>query len=86
LGARHWRSFAGQDYFDSRGTFVSAVWCAPLVVLLTAMLAGFLYRSALLLVKLKRAELRRRFGKQAAAEPAPALPSAVRSRKRRAAA
>lgn len=31
LGARHWQRFAGQNYFDGSGIFVSAVLSAPLV-------------------------------------------------------
>ncbi len=31
LGASHWQRFAGQNYFDSNGVFVSTVISAPLV-------------------------------------------------------
>lgn len=31
LGGRHWQRFAGQNYFDGSGIFVSAVLSAPLV-------------------------------------------------------
>ena len=28
---RHWKSFAGQPYFDKHGIFISAILSAPLV-------------------------------------------------------
>ena len=31
LGASHWQRFAGQNYFDPNGVFVSTVLSAPLV-------------------------------------------------------
>ena len=32
LLAEHWRSFAGQPYFDEQGVFISAVVSAPLLL------------------------------------------------------
>jgi hypothetical protein len=49
-GAR-WRDFATQNYFDERGVFAAVLWCAPLLLLLAAMLIGFLVRAARLLVR-----------------------------------
>ena len=46
-----WRSFATQDYFDRRGVFVGVVWAGPLILILCAMLIGFLARAARLLVR-----------------------------------
>jgi hypothetical protein len=46
-----WRAFSTQDYFDSRGVFVGIVWAGPLILLLCAMLIGFLVRAARLLVR-----------------------------------
>ena len=31
LGNKHWKSFATQNYFDSRGVFASALFSAPLI-------------------------------------------------------
>ena len=56
----HWRAFSTQDYFDPRGVFVGIVWAGPLILLLCAMLVGFLVRAARLIVKVKRAQLRTR--------------------------
>lgn len=82
--ARHWRSFASQNYFDARGSFLATLWCGPLLVLETALLAGFLFRAARLLVTVKRLELRqmnaaaakKRLAAQAPAAAAPAKPAA----------
>jgi hypothetical protein len=49
-GAR-WRDFSTQNYFDTRGVFAAVLWCAPLLLLLAAMLVGFLIRAARLLVR-----------------------------------
>ncbi len=51
LAGAHWRSFSSQNYFDTRGTFAGILWCGPLVLLLTAMLTGFLWRAGKLLVR-----------------------------------
>ena len=32
LGRRHWRSFAGQNYFDANGIFVGVTVAAPLLL------------------------------------------------------
>jgi hypothetical protein len=52
LGAKHWRSFSRQDYFDANGTFAGVLWCAPLVLLQTGMLAGVLVRLSRLMARL----------------------------------
>lgn len=46
-----WRAFSTQDYFDARGVFVGIVWAGPLILILCAMLIGFLVRAARLLVR-----------------------------------
>jgi hypothetical protein len=51
LAGAHWQAFSTQDYFDKHGVFAAVLWCAPLVLLLTAMLVGFLVRAARLLVR-----------------------------------
>ena len=55
-----WRSFATQDYFDRRGVFVGVVWAGPLILILCAMLIGFLARAARLLVRCASRSARRR--------------------------
>ena len=56
----HWAGFSTQNYFDEQGLFAGVVWCAPLILLQTAMVVGFLVRAARLLVRVKRLELGRR--------------------------
>lgn len=38
LGTRHWQKFAGQNYFDTRGIFTSALLSAPLMITMFAVL------------------------------------------------
>jgi len=58
LGAKHWRSFATQNYFDERGVFAASVFCAPLLALGFLQLFNFLYEASNLLVEVKRNELK----------------------------
>lgn len=44
LGGRHWQRFAGQNYFDEGGIFVSAVLSAPLVFTMFVVLVRFIHR------------------------------------------
>ena len=55
-----WRAFATQDYFDRRGVFVGVLWAGPLILVLCAMLVGFLARAARLLVRRAAARAARR--------------------------
>ncbi len=41
---QHWRSFAGQPYFDKNGIFISAVLSAPLVLDMLLILVGYLLK------------------------------------------
>lgn len=58
LGAEHWRAFAGQDYFDKHGVFISVLWSAPLLGDAFLIIIFALRTSAGLLVQVKRAELK----------------------------
>jgi hypothetical protein len=40
VGAKHWRAFAGQPYFDPHGAFFAAVVSGPLVLTLFTVLVG----------------------------------------------
>ncbi|EFN59942.1 hypothetical protein CHLNCDRAFT_133015 [Chlorella variabilis] len=57
LAARHWRSFAKQNYFDSQGIFTSAMLSAPLLLIMFVILVNYLVSTSVLLVKMKRKEL-----------------------------
>lgn len=56
LARAHWRAFAGQDYFDTRGVFVSVTYSAPLLVLAFLVLLNGLRLACRLLVQVKRKE------------------------------
>lgn len=54
----HWESFARQMYFDKSGTFISAVFSAPLTFMLLIILVLQLIETAQTLITAKRAEIR----------------------------
>ncbi|GER30785.1 transmembrane protein 18 [Striga asiatica] len=58
--AGNWRSFAGQNYFDSNGLFLSILWSGPLLVIAILILVNTLFSLCYLIVRWKRAELRHR--------------------------
>jgi len=41
---QHWRSFAGQPYFDKNGIFISAVLSAPLTLDMLVILVGYFFK------------------------------------------
>jgi hypothetical protein len=53
-----WKSFCTQNYFDDKGIFVAIFLCAPLLIDSFIMLVLFLRESALLLVQVKRAQIK----------------------------
>jgi hypothetical protein len=57
LAARHWRSFATQNYFQSHGVFTSALLSAPLLLTMFTILINYLMEMVLLMVEMKRKEL-----------------------------
>ncbi|TQD94907.1 hypothetical protein C1H46_019453 [Malus baccata] len=56
----NWKSFAGQDYFDEGGVFLSTLWSGPLLIIAIIILVNTLFSLCRLIVKWKRAELRHR--------------------------
>ncbi|XP_073052722.1 uncharacterized protein [Primulina eburnea] len=58
--AGNWKSFAGQNYFDSHGLFLTVVWSGPLLVMAVLILVNTLFSMCHLMVRWKRAELRHR--------------------------
>ncbi|XP_057475641.1 uncharacterized protein LOC130763686 [Actinidia eriantha] len=56
----NWKSFAGQNYFDPRGLFLSVLWSGPLLVIAILILVNTLFSLCHLIVRWKRAELRHR--------------------------
>ncbi|KAH6780402.1 Tmem18 [Perilla frutescens var. hirtella] len=58
--ASNWKSFAGQNYFDANGLFLSVLWSGPLLVIAIIILVNTLFSLCHLIVKWKRAELKHR--------------------------
>ncbi|XP_052188735.1 uncharacterized protein LOC127799064 [Diospyros lotus] len=56
----NWKSFAGQNYFDTHGLFLSVLWSGPLLVIAMIILVNILFSLCYLIVRWKRAELRHR--------------------------
>lgn len=56
----NWKKFAGQNYFDPRGLFLSVLWSGPLLLIAIIILLNTLFSLCRLLIKWKRAELRHR--------------------------
>ncbi|CAL5417299.1 unnamed protein product [Camellia sinensis] len=56
----NWKSFAGQNYFDPQGLFLSVLWSGPLLVIAIIILVNTLFSLCYLIVRWKRAELRHR--------------------------
>ncbi len=57
LAARHWQSFATQNYFQSLGVFTSALLSAPLLLTMFTILINYLMEMVHLMVEMKRKEL-----------------------------
>jgi hypothetical protein len=57
--AINWSQFSTQNYFDKRGVFASVVFAGPLLVILFIQVIVLLREAALLVVQVKRMELRR---------------------------
>ncbi|KAG8389696.1 hypothetical protein BUALT_Bualt01G0005600 [Buddleja alternifolia] len=58
--AGNWKSFAGQNYFDPQGLFLSVLWSGPLLVIAILILVNTLFSLCHLIVRWKKAELRHR--------------------------
>ncbi|KAL0369202.1 UNVERIFIED_CONTAM: Transmembrane protein 18, partial [Sesamum calycinum] len=58
--AGNWKSFAGQNYFDRNGLFLSVLWSGPLLVIAIIILVNTLFSLCHLIVRWKKAELRHR--------------------------
>ena len=64
FGAKHWRTFATQNYFDKGGIFILIMLCAPLLFDCMIMLVMYIREAGQLLVKVKREEIKRKKGTQ----------------------
>ena len=53
IGARRWREFATQNYFDKSGIFMGIMLCAPLLLVCLALLLSMTWEAKNLLVDVK---------------------------------
>jgi len=67
-GNTNWESFATQDYFDTKGIFVSLMLSGPLLFLSFFMLIAFLREATTLLVQVKKFELKEKHRKTTASK------------------
>ncbi|XP_012223753.1 transmembrane protein 18 [Linepithema humile] len=58
VAATNWMVFSRQQYFDSKGLFISLVYSIPILINCMIMVASWLYQSSQLMTSLKRAQLR----------------------------
>nr|KAF7431613.1 hypothetical protein H0235_004537 [Vespula pensylvanica] len=58
VAATNWMVFSRQQYFDSKGLFISIVFSTPILMNCMIMVASWLYQSSQLMTSLKRAQLR----------------------------
>ncbi|GAB0095575.1 Transmembrane protein 18 [Sergentomyia squamirostris] len=58
FAAHNWDSFSRQQYFDSKGMFISLVFSVPILLNLMLMVGSWLYQSTQLMAKLKTAQLK----------------------------
>ncbi|XP_026469060.1 transmembrane protein 18-like [Ctenocephalides felis] len=62
--ALNWKVFSRQQYFDSKGLFISVVFSVPILLNCMLMVGSWLYQSTQLMTKLKRAQLHENLRKQ----------------------
>jgi len=67
-GLKHWEEFATQNYFDDGGIFICIMVSAPIVLVSFAMLLSYLREASQLLVQVKRAEIKGKYGKKKSAK------------------
>ncbi|KAJ2944580.1 hypothetical protein O0L34_g3931 [Tuta absoluta] len=60
VAARNWALFSRQQYFDSKGLFISVVFSIPILLNCMIMVGSWLYQSTQIMAKLKTAQLKQR--------------------------
>lgn len=58
IAASNWRMFSRQQYFDSKGMFISIVFSVPILLNCMIMVANWLWQSSELMTRLKVAQLK----------------------------
>ncbi|XP_044742395.1 transmembrane protein 18 [Chrysoperla carnea] len=64
IASLNWKKFSRQQYFDSKGLFISIVFSVPILLNCMLMVGQWLYQSTQLMTKLKRAQLREKLKQQ----------------------
>ncbi|XP_049866988.1 transmembrane protein 18 [Pectinophora gossypiella] len=60
VAAKNWALFSRQQYFDSKGLFISVVFSIPILLNCMIMVGSWLYQSTQMMAKLKTAQLKQR--------------------------
>lgn len=58
VAGENWELFAGQNYFDRRGVFISVMFSAPLLCAAFFVLLNALRSASRLLIEVKRKQIR----------------------------
>ncbi|XP_071450548.1 transmembrane protein 18 isoform X2 [Hetaerina americana] len=58
IAARNWSLFSRQQYFDSKGMFISLVFSVPILLNCMIMVANWLWQSSQLMMRVKQVQLR----------------------------
>jgi len=64
LARENWKAFSTQDYFDDKGFFISVMMSGPLLCILIVVLVNFLLLMTSVMVTVKRAELKQKYGER----------------------
>lgn len=62
LAAQNWNLISRQQYFDSKGMFISLIFSVPILLNCMVMMASWLWQSSELMVRIKRAQLKQSLG------------------------
>ncbi|KAI8427578.1 hypothetical protein MSG28_002076 [Choristoneura fumiferana] len=60
VAAKNWALFSRQQYFDSKGLFISVVFSIPILLNCMIMVGSWLYQSTQIMTNIKKAQLRQR--------------------------
>lgn len=60
VAAQNWAMFSRQQYFDSKGLFISIVFSIPILLNCMIMVGSWLYQSTQVMANIKTAQLRQR--------------------------
>lgn len=64
IGAKHWRTFAKEQYFDSAGLFITVVYSGPILLNCFVLTVSWLWTAGKMLIVVKRGQLKERKKKE----------------------